>query len=1223
MNMDDRSSRPGTRRALVSQRQGRALEKQVPLGRFPNEDRYYSGEPWPAEPASRRSMRFGRRVATYAGVFLLAAIGLLYARLFVSPVSLTFLVPALQKQINSQLQGYSFHARDAILQLANGWRVEFRLAGVRLVDDSNQELAKAPFAAIGISGMSLFKFSPAASRISLLGPKLLVFNTPGKGLTLTAPPAAAGASGPAGAESGDSWEPDAEAPYADLAAKERMRAAAASLQGGSQQPLVERLNPAPVLARLFKALKLRGGASSALQQIGVKDAEVYFASEKGVVTWRIADFHIDLEEGGSESALRGQLMITHEDTAWHASFRAVNRLKSGSYSLTASVQDIVPHAIWKSVPVYDALKLADLPVSGEARFDIGHDGTLLGGEGEIKLGAGKFFAPFDQKHPAVIDGGLLKVSYDKAGKVFSIKPFELRWDDSLLTLSGTAAYSKDAATNQPAVLVNLDGTGTVLGAPQFGVAPVPLDIFKVSLSYEGAGDSVTLKELTLAGAGGAIALNGQASGLESGGPIRVNGILSPMPISLLKVIWPPFAAHGAREWVGTRVPKGRLTSGNIAVNVTGAMLAALEEGGDIPDKAVKIKAGFSGLEIYHVKGLPPINAKEGVLRFAGRHYYFDIPGEGRVVLPSGRSLSVMDGQFIIEDLRPDPQQGEIRFKAKGDVGAVLELLDQPALGYVKSTGFEADLVTGQVSGGFKIGLPMIAEPKLAQMSLAGKVHVTQLKSGGLPGGLSVNGGTVDFDVSEAAISAKGDLKVNNVPVVLAWQRIYDAPPEQQPTLRLAGVLNEKARDRLGLNVNHILKGDLPIALAVSMGADGPPRLFVEANLTNTDVFLTAIGWRKPPGQKASLTFDLIQRPDDDLMLDNFALTGDGLNINGHVLLNGKRRIAGFNFPVFSTNALTKLAISGELTPKNVLKVQAKGPSFDGRQFFRSLFKGGRISESQPAPLKDQPGLDLSVEIETVFGYYDATLKSVVVEAKRRNGKLTYLEAAGRLNGAAPLIVHVEKKKGQPRMLTSDATDAGSVLRLTGAWGSARGGTMNLKVNLDGGRGYEKSGVIDVRRLEIVNDEVVGRVVSQAEQERARVKPNAGNGGQQAYGERMVFDRMVVPFAITSRELQIRDAAVQGTGFGVTGHGRVDFSRELVAFSGTYVPFYGVNNLLGGVPIIGDILTGPGGKEGIFAMTFAIKGRTSNPEVIVNPASMFAPGLLRQIFEFDNRRQTVQ
>jgi hypothetical protein len=89
----------------------------------------------------------------------------------------------------------------------------------------------------------------------------------------------------------------------------------------------------------------------------------------------------------------------------------------------------------------------------------------------------------------------------------------------------------------------------------------------------------------------------------------------------------------------------------------------------------------------------------------------------------------------------------------------------------------------------------------------------------------------------------------------------------------------------------------------------------------------------------------------------------------------------------------------------VLKVQAKGPSFDGRQFFKALLSAGKISDNQPPPIKDEPGLDLAVEIETVFGYYDTTVKSLVLEAKRRGGKLNFLEATGRLNGEAPINVH--------------------------------------------------------------------------------------------------------------------------------------------------------------------------------------------------------------------------
>ncbi len=1228
--MDDRYIKPGTRRELVPRKKSRALAKQsnvqIQLARLSQGSKLLADAiPGPLRAASRHSLKFGGRAAGIFIALMLIAAAAAYARLAAGPISFAFLVPVLERQLNSQLQGYKLRVGDAILRLSSGWGLEFRLADVRLASESNQEIAKAPFAAIGISEPSLLHLSLAASRISLLGPKLLVFNLPGQGLTLTAPPDTAAAdTNETNADTGAARL--AEAPYADLAAKEYARQGAGAsyqnLQNSNEKPGKLDFNPAPLLARLFAALDSRGSASSALQRIGVQDAVVYFASEKGVSTWRVADFHIDLSEDRSESALRGELKLQHEDMGWLASFRAVNLPQSQRYSVTASIQDIVPRSIWQSFPILDPLKLIDLPISGQATFDISHEGEVLGGEGEIKLGSGQFFVPFD-KHPAVIDSGILKVSYDKAHEAVFVKPFELRWDDSVLTLAGAVAYRKDLATGRPIWNVELDGKGTKLGAAQYGAPLTVLDAFKISASYNAGTDAAILQEFVIRGNGGGIAVSGQALSVSSGGPIMVSGNVSPMPVSLLKVIWPAFLANGGRDWVGTNVPAGRINSGSFTVNLTAETLASLDKDGDVPDSAVSLRLGLSGLQVYHIKGLPPIVTKESVVRVTGRRYVFDVIGDARIDVPSGRSIVFSNAQLAIDDLRPHFPNAEVRFKGAGEVAAVLELLDQPPLGYVKAVGFKPNLVNGQVSTAFKIGFPLVKELKFAQMTLSGKSRVSDLKSNALPGGLSVNGGTVNFDISETAISASGDVKVNNVPVSLVWQRIFDAPPEKQPTLRVASILNEKARDQLGLNINHIVKGDLPIALAVSMQRDGPPKLFMEANLTGTDIFLTAIGWRKPPGQKASASFDLVQRPDNFLICDNFSMTGDGLNVNGRLMFNDKRRIASFAFPEFSTNALTKLAINGELTSQNVLKVQAKGASYDGRQFFHQLLTAGKISDNQPAPLKDEPGLDLAVEIETVFGYYDTTVKSVVVDAKRRNGKLSYLDVTGRLNGEAPIAVHVDQKPGHARWLVSDATDAGAAFRLAGFYAAVRGGTMNLKVNLDGAGGADKFGTLDVRRFYVVGDQVVGRVITQADRESARRKPDGRNASQQvSSGEPLTFDRMLVPFAIGTNQFVLNNAAINGPLLGATLRGQIDFAHDTIALSGTYVPLYGMNAALGIVPLIGDLFKGRD-NEGVFGITFAVQGKTSNPDVSVNPMSVLAPGFLRQIFEYENTPAQAQ
>ncbi|HXW21764.1 MAG TPA: hypothetical protein VEK14_02550, partial [Rhodomicrobium sp.] len=854
-------------------------------------------------------------------------------------------------------------------------------------------------------------------------------------------------------------------------------------QALSTEPSTLPFDPTPFLFRLFASVEQRGGAA-ALERFGLKDATIYFASDKGVSTWKVADFHIDVEDQSGARALRGEVTLQRDDGLWRASFSAINHARDKVYALTASVHDIVPRAIWRSLAAIEPLKLTDMPLSGEAHFDVSHDGKLLDATAEIKLGRGSLFAPFNDKHPVTIDGGVLKALYNRASDAIQIKPFELRWEDSLLTISGSISRKTDPAANQPVWTADLDGSGTRLAEPAFAVKPIAIDGFKIAGSYNEAKDSIVLDDFHLQAGTARMAFSVEASAVSSNGPIVVKGTASAMPLPLLKAAWPAFMFTRTREWVGLNVPTAQIKSGSLSVNLSAADVAQLSKGGDIPDTAVSIELGISGAQIYHIKGLPPIVTKDSVMRMNARRFVYDIPGDARIDVPSGRSISFSDGEFLVENFRPDFPDAEVHFKSASDVTGVLELLDQPPLHYVKAVGFKPTLINGQAQTAFQVKFPTVPDLQFKQIAISGKCRVFDLKSNGLPAGLAVNGGALNFDVSDNAISAAGEVKVNGVPISLAWQRFFDAPPEKQPTLRLAAILNEKSREELGLNVNHIVKGDLPVALAIAMQKDAPQKLFMEANLTNTDLFLTAIGWRKPPGQKASVNFDLSQRQDRSLLLDNFALTGDDLNIRGHMLLNDRHRIAGFAFPEFSTNALTRLSMSGELTAQNVLKVQAKGDAYDGRPFFRSLLNAGKIADAEPAPLKDEPGLDLNAEIDNVTGYYDTSVKSVIIDAKRRGGKLTYLEVAGRLNGEAPVAVHVDQRAHDARMLVSDATDAGSAFRLVGFYPALRGGAMNLRINLDGGGGAEKTGVLDVRRFTVTGDEVVGKVISQAEKEGA-------------------------------------------------------------------------------------------------------------------------------------------
>ena len=86
-------------------------------------------------------------------------------------------------------------------------------------------------------------------------------------------------------------------------------------------------------------------------------------------------------------------------------------------------------------------------------------------------------------------------------------------------------------------------------------------------------------------------------------------------------------------------------------------------------------------------------------------------------------VALSQGRFFIPDLRPDPQQGEITFKANGDTPAVLELLDHEPLGYIQSVGLKPDFLGGTAEGAFTLTMPLLANLEFNQIKFRGTARL--------------------------------------------------------------------------------------------------------------------------------------------------------------------------------------------------------------------------------------------------------------------------------------------------------------------------------------------------------------------------------------------------------------------------------------------------------------------------------------------------------------------
>ena len=76
--------------------------------------------------------------------------------------------------------------------------------------------------------------------------------------------------------------------------------------------------------------------------------------------------------------------------------------------------------------------------------------------------------------------------------------------------------------------------------------------------------------------------------------------------------------------------------------------------------------------------------------------------------------------------------------------------------------------------------------------------------------------------------------------------------------------------------------------------------------------------------------------------------------------------------------------------------------------------------------------------------------------------------------------------------------------------------------------------------------------------------------------------------LTDERIEIEKARAYGAALGITAQGKIDLDADRLDIEGTIVPAYVVSQIIGGIPLIGRILTG-GEGEGLFAATYRAEG----------------------------------
>ncbi|PWR23742.1 DUF3971 domain-containing protein [Zavarzinia compransoris] len=739
-----------------------------------------------------------------------------------------------------------------------------------------------------------------------------------------------------------------------------------------------------------------------------------------------------------------------------------------------------------------------------------------------------------------------------------------------------------------------------LDLPDFYPEGLNLDNIHLAGSFDLAGERLTLAALDITRGSFSLSAAGSATFGAAGLGLDLTVRLDKAMIDDLGTLWPvPLSVNG-RRWVMQNIRGGTFSDGVFRLKVPPGGLEADVMAPDLVVGDFRVE----GTAATYMAGLPPV----GGIKARGHMLVdsLDVAIEtGQVDMGADGVVTLAGASAHISDFDQPDQIGDIAFAAGGPVRAALALLNRPPLGYAAKLGIDPAGARGTHDTIARFVLPLVADLDLDNLKFETRSRVTGLGLDGIVGPFGLSDGDVTVEVDQTRASGAGKARLAGALLDLAWSENFTAKPGSVTTkLSAAGTFDDELRGKLGLDLGGRLLG--PVDGKVTLEGRGAQIGAIEAEvkLDRAAIALPEFGYAKPAGEAAAVTFRLAPGK-EQIRIENLRATSRELDIVGAAALTAKGefltltasriRLGRSNFSV----TMTRPAAGQRY------RMQMKGSVLDLAPYMAQEAPERRPEAERPDPGAPDglPDFDLDVAFDRVILDDRANVNGLKATGSHSTGFWRALDARGTLGERnAPFAMRLTPVAGG-RTLAIDAGDAGTIVRVLGGYSDIAGGTIRLTATIDDTKPNRPlAGDVDVRAFKVVQAPILARILTLGSLSGIA----AAIGGQG-----IEFEGLKAKIRQDSAVLRIDKAQAFGNSIGMTLAGTYDTWGRSLSVGGTIVPSYGLNRILGAIPLVGDILTG-GEGGGLFAFTYSVVGPVEDPAVTVNPLSALAPGILRDI-----------
>ncbi len=672
----------------------------------------------------------------------------------------------------------------------------------------------------------------------------------------------------------------------------------------------------------------------------------------------------------------------------------------------------------------------------------------------------------------------------------------------------------------------------------------------------------------------------------------------------------PIARHpdgrerGARAWIDQHMVTGTTTNLNFRVDAAPSGMGAY-----LNESIYELTFDFGGLDSKFIKTMPPIIGAAG----------------SAALTRTGMTVSVAEGQLLgmpiggsevrLSDIHVrDKGIGEFSIFARGDVKNLMRLIDHPPLLVAQKANLDIDRLDGTATVKAIVRSPLIAKPPPGSTTYDVTAELANTSVKDLLGGEGLSEAQMSLRVSRDRLSAAGNGLLNGVPVALRWEEDFaagrDDPSADTTLVVLRGDMDEGDMKALGVDVEDFLEGKAHAEASFQGRNFKFSHGTFTADASAVQLHLPQLAWSKPIGAPATINGGVVFS-DNGTTVAPLLVHGEGVDLVASINF-GPKDSGIFDAEIQARRVgANQLIATLKQQPGQPMAIEVKAEAFDLSPFLRADDNAVRARDHDVIVEDRKPAteFDLSLSADRILLENSEKWDDALLELEFRGGQpnlLTLDAVAG--EARTPISISVLNEPDptdDTRPFTVRTEDGGQVLRGLGFFAHVDGGAFTLDAHTRGwGNDWHLDGKMNVADAMLVPKATLGDGITRGE-----------ISGLDDYldGKPLQLDVLEVPFEYDGRIIEFSGIKANGPTVGLTMEGEIATVDGLINVNGVVVPAYGINSLLGNIPLVGGLFSGGDGK-GLFGVAYRVKGTTEKPDVSVNALSGLAPGFLRLLFE---------